>query len=122
MTRSAAQAKPSKKSRIIFSTAKTTLSHASNEQWLAHIRAVVLRTTTNTSGRRLGQQSTHMEMEIDSEDSEDSDDEASELGDNLLYDTDPRQENIAFDDSDSDSEDGGKGPKRPPVCASFSFI
>lgn len=113
MARSTAQPKPPKKSRIVSSSDSTTLSRASNAQRLTQVRAVVLRTTTHTNRRRLGQQSTHTEMEIDADD---SDDEASEPGDDPPNDTGPRQEDIGFD-GDSDSEDDGEEPKRPPVRA-----
>lgn len=110
MTR-ANREKPQKKSRIVSSADNpTTLTCTfNNARRLAQMRAVVLRTTSTSSRRRLGQTSTHVEMEMDEEEV----DEAAPNDLEEVFNMDFAPE-VESDGSDSDDDD--MGPKRPPVC------
>lgn len=107
------KSKPPKKSRIVSSADNSTTLTCThnNAHRLAQMRAVVLRTTLTAGRRRLGQSSTHGEMEVEEDVGED---EPTPIDEVFTMDF---AQDIESDESDSEDED--MGPKRPPVSTSI---
>lgn len=114
MTRSP-KAQPSKKSRIVSSAANsTTLTCTNNNaRRLGQMRVVVLRTSMNAGRRRLGQTSTHGEMEV----AEDVGEDAPTPMDEVF----PMDFAVEVESDESDSDDEDIGPKRSPVSTFVLF-